>query len=273
VIRPLPDLLRAGDAIRARGGELGRPLHVLGETTSTSDEAKHAAKGGAPHGSTWVAESQLAGRGRQGRGWFASPGESLLFSVLLRLRCPPARLPQLALVAGLAVRDAIGGPALLKWPNDVVVRGSEPGGPSLKKLAGILVETTMVGHVVEALVVGIGINVHTRHFPDDIAARASSVALVAAPGNAAPPDRAELLADVLARLDRDAHLVAARGLGIVHARLLAADALRGERVSSEQGEGVAEGVDAEGRLLVRQDDGEIAKWSAGEVHLARPRRG
>jgi BirA family biotin operon repressor/biotin-[acetyl-CoA-carboxylase] ligase len=168
------------------------------------------------------------------------------------------------------VRDAIGGPALLKWPNDVVVRGDEPGPRSLRKLAGVLVETTMMGRVVEAVIVGIGINVHTRHFPDDIAARATSVALVASPTAVAPPDRAELLADVLARLDHDAHLVAARGLGMVHARLVAADALRGARVSSESGEGVAEGIDAEGRLLVRQDDGALAKWSAGEVHLARP---
>jgi BirA family biotin operon repressor/biotin-[acetyl-CoA-carboxylase] ligase len=269
VIRVLPDLVRAERAIAERGGELGRPLHVLGETTSTNDEAKLAAKRGAPHGSTWVAESQLAGRGRQGRAWLAAPGESLLFSVLLRVPCPLARLPQLALAAGLAVRDAIGEPALLKWPNDVVVRDRE-GPIALRKIAGVLVETTMTGRTVDAVVVGIGINVHSQRFPDEIASRASSVSLVwrrARPG-APPPDRAELLADVLARLDREAHMVAARGLGTLHARLQAVDALRGANVRSDHGEGVGAGLDAEGRLLVAGADGVVARWSAGEVTLA-----
>jgi BirA family transcriptional regulator, biotin operon repressor / biotin---[acetyl-CoA-carboxylase] ligase len=262
VTKVLPDLARAEAAILARGSELGRPLHVLGETSSTSDLAKAAAKQGAPHGSTWLAESQLEGRGRQGRTWLAVDGESLLFSVLLRVRCPLHRLPQLALAAGLAVRDAVGAPALLKWPNDVVVREGE----TLKKIAGVLVETTTSGRTVDSVIVGIGINVHARAFPEEIADRASSVAL-ALGDRPEPPDRAELLADVLARLDRDAHLVAARGLGLLHARLVEADALAGARVKSESGEGLAAGVDTEGRLLVRADDGTLLRWSAGEVHL------
>jgi BirA family biotin operon repressor/biotin-[acetyl-CoA-carboxylase] ligase len=111
--------------------------------------------------------------------------------------------------------------------------------------------------------VGVGINVHTRDFPDDLAGRATSIALHAA----SPPDRAVVLADLLAGLDRDLELVAGRGLGLVHARLGAADALRGSRVRTESDEGVAEGIDLDGRLLVRRDDGILARWTAGEVHL------
>jgi BirA family biotin operon repressor/biotin-[acetyl-CoA-carboxylase] ligase len=296
--RALPDLARASALIAERGGALGAPLHVLDETTSTNDEAKRASKDGAPHGSTWVAESQTAGRGRQGRAWVSPRGENLLVSVLVRVTCPPARLPPLALAAGLAARDAVaraleqesiernaqrrrltdkslepaslersaqatlalgegaGAPEVrLKWPNDVVV--------GTKKVAGILVEAILQGSRVEAVVVGAGINVHTRDFPPDIAARATSVALL----SSRPPDRAEILADFLAALDRDVSIVAARGLGLVHARLSAADALRGRRVSSESGEGVAEGIDVDGRLLVRRADGVLARWVAGEVHL------
>jgi BirA family biotin operon repressor/biotin-[acetyl-CoA-carboxylase] ligase len=264
-MRILPDLEAAPALVLARGGELGRPMHLLAETTSTNDEAKRGAKQGAPHGATWVTETQFAGRGRHGRAWFGAPGESLLFSVLLRLACPPSRLPPLALVAGLAVRDAVARAApaarvLLKWPNDVIVR--EAGGP-LRKLAGVLVETTMTGHVVEAVVVGVGINVHTRVFPDDIASRATSVGVLAG----APVDRAAILADVLEGLDREVRVVAARGLGLLRARLEAADGLRGERVKRDQGEGVAQGIDGEGRLVVRGDDGEIMRWGAGEVEL------
>jgi BirA family biotin operon repressor/biotin-[acetyl-CoA-carboxylase] ligase len=262
----LPDLARAAELIAARGGELGRPLHILAETTSTNDEAKRAAKEGAPHGATWVAEAQTAGRGRQGRTWVSPRGENLLFSVLARVACTPARLPPLALVAGLAARDAIARAApeadvRIKWPNDVVV------GPSRRKVAGVLVEAAISGGKVDAIVVGIGINVHTRDFPEDIASRASSVALIAS----RPPDRAEILADAIAALDRDLALAAARGLGLLHARLTAADALRGARVRSESGagfdEGIAEGIDVDGRLLVRRDDGVLTRWAAGEVHL------
>jgi BirA family transcriptional regulator, biotin operon repressor / biotin---[acetyl-CoA-carboxylase] ligase len=258
------DLVHAADAVAARGGALGRPLHVLATTESTNDEALRGAKSGAAHGSTWVTEEQRAGRGRRGRTWVSPPGEGLLFSVLLRTGWPPHRLPSLALVAGLAVRDAVAAAApaaspQIKWPNDVLVEG--------RKLAGILVESTTIGSRVDAVVVGVGINVHTRHFPDELADRATSVALVA-PGVAL--DRSSLLADVLAGIDRDLHVVEARGLGLLRARLEAVDGLRGKRVRSDAGdEGVAAGIDDEGRLLVRRDDGDVARWLAGEVTLVK----
>lgn len=257
----LPDLMRAESAIAARGCALGRPIHLLLETTSTNDEAKNAARSGAPHGATWVAETQRAGRGRQGRAWVAPHGEALLFSVLLRLSCAPSRLPPLALVAGLAARDAIARAlperdVRLKWPNDVVV--------GHKKIAGVLVEATLSGSKVDAVIIGIGINVHTRAFPEELEGIATSLSLL----GAADPDRAEVLADTLATLDRDVHLAADRGLGLLHARLTAADALRGVRVRGDAGEGTAQGIDLEGRLLVRADDGVVMRWGAGEVHLA-----
>jgi BirA family biotin operon repressor/biotin-[acetyl-CoA-carboxylase] ligase len=144
----------------------------------------------------------------------------------------------------------------IKWPNDVLV--------GEKKIAGVLVEAVTAGSRVQAVVIGVGINVHTRHFPEDIAERATSVALVSQD----PPDRAVLLADVLARLDHDLHVAVARGLGLFRMRLEAVDALRGRRVRSDAGdEGTASGMDDDGRLLVRRDDGVLARWSAGEVHL------
>jgi BirA family biotin operon repressor/biotin-[acetyl-CoA-carboxylase] ligase len=259
--RVFPDLESARDLLAARGGALGRPLHLLVTTTSTNDEAKRAARAGAPHGATWVAEEQTAGRGRHGRPWLSARGENLLVSVLVRVACPPSRLPPVALVAGLAVRDAVAravplAAVRLKWPNDVLVGD--------KKVAGVLVEAITVGSRVEAIVVGFGINVLARSFPPELADRATSVAQVARDG----PDRAVILADVLSTFDRAPHLVVARGLGLVRARLEAADALRGRRVRNESGdEGVAGGIDDDGRLLVARDDGTRTRWSAGEVHL------
>ncbi len=255
----LPDLERAPSLIAERGGALGTPLRVLFETSSTNDLAKEAARNGAPHGATFVAERQSAGRGRQGREWIATAGESLLVSVLLRVACAPQRLPLLSLASGLAVRDAIARwtseAPQIKWPNDVLIAG--------KKVAGILVEGIAAGDRATAVIVGIGINVFQRTFADSIVDRATSIAFFAK----SPPDRAELLADLLAALDRDIGFVAARGLGLVHARLTQFDALRGHPVTGDAGTGTAEGIDLEGRLIVRLADGSLSRWQAGEVHL------
>jgi BirA family biotin operon repressor/biotin-[acetyl-CoA-carboxylase] ligase len=258
-----PDLARARELVAERGSTLGLPMVIVPMTTSTNALANRAAREGAPHGATWVAEQQTAGRGRRGHSWVSPAGEGLLFSVLVRLACAPAKIPPIALVAGLAVRDAVATAApaavvAVKWPNDVLVDD--------RKLAGVLVEAVTVGARVEALVIGVGINVHTRAFPEDLADRATSVALVAS----TPPDRAEILANALGSLDRDLHVVVGRGLGLLRGRLERADALRGRRVRSDAGdEGIASGMDDDGRLLVRRDDGVLAHWSAGEVHLVQ----
>jgi BirA family biotin operon repressor/biotin-[acetyl-CoA-carboxylase] ligase len=238
------------------------PVHFLESTTSTNDEAKAGARAGAPHGSLWVADTQTAGRGRQGRRWESPPGENLLFSVLLRVPCAPARVPPLSLVVGLAVRDAVaralGDDDLVqvKWPNDVHVRG--------RKIAGILVESAVAGARVESLIVGIGINVHTREFPPELTSIATSVAR-----EGGTADRARILADVLDGLDRDLERAAHTGLGALHSRLTRHDALRGERLTGEGVDGLAEGIDSDGRLLVRRDDGTLQRIVSGEVHLTR----
>ncbi len=258
-----PDLAHARDAIAARGIALGAPLVIADETGSTNDDAKQGAREGAGHGAVWLAESQTVGRGRQGKAWLSPRGENLLFSVLLRLRCPPARVPPVSLACGLAVRDAVAralgadADVLVKWPNDVLIRN--------KKVAGILVESALAGDKVEYVVVGIGINVHMRSLPEEVASLATSIALEGGKGL----DRGEILADVLAGLDRDVELVAHKGLGLVHARLTRHDGLAGREVESADHtlRGIACGIDTEGRLLVRNNDGVVTRVSSGEVRL------
>lgn len=254
------DLDRVPALVAERSLRLGAPFERADVSGSTNDDAKAGAKAGAPHGALWLAESQQAGRGRQGRRWESPAGENLLFSLLLRIPCAPVRVPPLSLVVGLAVRDAVAAAlgddaaVKVKWPNDVLVRG--------RKIAGVLVESQVSGMRVESLVVGVGLNVHTRDFPPELAARATSVALEG--GRA---DRAAILVDVLAGLDRDLDRAAHLGLGAVHPRLLAHDALVGRRVTGDGASGVASGVDVEGRLLVRGDDGALHRLASGEVHL------
>lgn len=253
-----------------RGLTIGRPFEAMEEIDSTNDAAKRAAKQGAPHGALFVAESQSRGRGRQGRTWIGARGESILASVLLRISCEPRKLPPLALVCGLAVRDAVAkavaplgahaaraaARVMIKWPNDVLI--------DEKKVAGVLVEAVVAGSKVEAVIVGFGLNVHQRTFDPEIAERATSVAL----HTESPPDRAVILADVLMGIDRDVSHVAARGLGLVHARITAANALAGRAIRTDEGvSGRVLGIELDGTLRVERDDGVIVRLAAGEVHL------
>ncbi len=144
-------------------------LHFVRVTGSTNSDALAAARLGAPPGAVFLAEEQLAGRGRGHHGWISSVGEGLYASVLLRPQFPAARLPLLPLAAGLAAAAAIravsGLIVDLRWPNDLLL------GP--RKAGGILVESqtasaqhkiARAGSVAFA-VVGIGINVHRHVFP------------------------------------------------------------------------------------------------------------
>jgi BirA family biotin operon repressor/biotin-[acetyl-CoA-carboxylase] ligase len=256
-----PDLAPFLELRRARCLTLGEPLTYATVTGSTNDDAKAAARSGAPHGALWVADAQTGGRGRQGRVWLAEPGASLLTSLLLRVACPAPRLPSLSLAVGLAVRDALAAhlPACnvqVKWPNDVLVDG--------RKIAGILVESLLAGATTPvALVVGVGVNLRSQAFPPDVAPRAVALAQLAE----AAPTRALLLVDLLSALEHLVPLVAGRGLAPLLPRFAAVDALAGKVVTSEQGRGTAEGIDDEGRLLVRDDAGILRRWSAGEVHI------
>jgi BirA family biotin operon repressor/biotin-[acetyl-CoA-carboxylase] ligase len=193
------------------------------------------------------AHEQTAGRGRQGRTWVAPPGRALLFSIVIRE--PPRLLP---LAAGVAVAEVAGEmageAARVKWPNDVLVDG--------RKIAGILVE----GRPAEGwAVLGIGLNVALREedFPVELRGVAGTLGLE-------PSDVEDVLARLLSSLTR---CLSAPDAAVSEA-LRARDALAGRRVRWHGGEGVADGIDEDGRLLVRVGGGAVA-LDAGEVHLQR----
>lgn len=154
----------------------GEPLRHLVSVDSTNSEAMHWVKGSppAPEGAVVWADEQTAGRGRWGREWLSVPGRSLLFSVVLRPAFAPEYLGLLTIAAGIACAQGIenetGVKTKIKWPNDVLVNG--------RKLAGILSESLVSASGVEAIVVGIGINIDwpVNELPEEIAERATSLA-------------------------------------------------------------------------------------------------
>jgi len=221
---------------------LGHPRLHLRSTTSTNDRAKELASRGARHGTLVTADVQTTGRGRRGRTWYAPPGEALLMSLVLR-----DATELLPIGAAVAVAEAIGPEATIKWPNDILVDG--------RKVAGILIERRQ--HE-DWTVLGVGINVAVREFPPELAHGAGSL-------RRPPKDIEPLLADVLRELER---WIGAAESVVVDA-WDARDALRDQDVTWPGGRGVAAGVDAHGRLLVTQDDGTQLSLDAGEVVLAR----
>lgn len=280
-----------------RGVRLGEHLQHFEEIGSTNDEALTQAKLGAPHGSVYIADSQSRGRGRHGKTWSARRGENLLVSILLRPNLKPSTASSFTLGVGLAVRDAIAPhltqPVQVKWPNDIWI--------NTQKLGGILVESNLVGSKLDHLVVGIGLNVHTLTFPEELKASATSIALClhaeahtslseaplpakaqtpaeAAPSNrqaepselasrASPPSREIILVDILYQLQRRLAEFERAGLSPMVDELRSADALLGRELQVEQLRGVARGIDQAGALLVEDNQGVLQRVLHGSVSL------
>ena len=144
-----------------------------------------------PEGAVAVAEEQTEGRGRLGRTWHAPARTSVLVSVLLRPEIEPSRLPELSLVAGGAVAEAIvevtGIEPTIKFPNDVLIDG--------RKVAGILAESSE-GRVV--LGIGVNVNQSREQLPDDTQTEPTSLRVELGE----PVNRVQLLAAILLQLER-----------------------------------------------------------------------
>lgn len=152
----------------------GQYLEAYDEIDTTNRRVKQLGEEGAPHGALVVADCQTAGKGRRGRSWITPAGSALAFSLLLRPSLSPDRVSMITLVSALAVSSAIdeltGLSTSIKWPNDIVYEK--------KKLCGILTEMSTELESIHYVVVGIGINVHVREFPQELTDKATSLALI-----------------------------------------------------------------------------------------------
>jgi BirA family biotin operon repressor/biotin-[acetyl-CoA-carboxylase] ligase len=144
-------------------------IHHFTSIDSTNDQLKKMIE--APEFTCVVADRQTAGRGRHGRTWHSAPGDGLYLSVLLCPQGPSSKIPSLSLMAAIAVaevliaRDIAG--VDIKWPNDVLVND--------RKVCGILVEGTSSGSNRHRIILGIGINLNHRSFPQKLGATATSL--------------------------------------------------------------------------------------------------
>ena len=268
VRRPL-DLAALRDAA-VRPGGLWRTIEVVESTGSTNADLLARALAGEPEGTVLATEHQQAGRGRLGRTWITPPRAALTFSVLVRPSLPPARRGWLPLLVGLAVAGAItsvtGVETTLKWPNDVLA------GPG--KLVGILAEAAA-----DAIVVGIGVNVSTEQaeLPDRGPGALPAASLLTAGAKPESLDRTPLLLAILDAFEhryREWHEAGGdpEASGLRAAYLERSGTIgrqvRAELPSGQALSGLAVGVDADGRLLVRSSSGTGAAGSVVSVAAA-----
>jgi BirA family biotin operon repressor/biotin-[acetyl-CoA-carboxylase] ligase len=252
-----------------RPGGLWQKVDLVAETGSTNADLAARARQGEVPGTVLITGYQSAGRGRQGRTWTAPPGSGIAMSILVRPNgIDPSRWTWLSLLAGLAVADGVRRaadlPAVLKWPNDVLLHA--------RKFCGILSERVDTAQG-PACVVGIGINVSLaeRQLP---VPSATSLAIAARELGGVPPSRTAVIATVLAAFELlygRWEAQAGRDASLAASYIERCDTIgRQVRVllSAERSvEGIADRIDEDGRLVVRTNSGSAVYGAGDVVHL------
>jgi BirA family biotin operon repressor/biotin-[acetyl-CoA-carboxylase] ligase len=250
----------------------------VAETGSTNADLADLAAGGAAEGRVLVADHQTAGRGRLDRSWVAPPGSSLLVSVLLRPAIPASDAALVTLAMALAAVDACELVAdvrpQIKWPNDLVV-SERDGGPT-RKLAGILAASSLAGSQLDAVVVGIGINVNWGDATPEQLSELGDTAVALDRLTGHDVDREDLLIALMRSLDEryDAVVEPSRWPDLVEAATLSSATI-GRDVEVDLGSevltGRAIGLTRHGGLELELESGDRRTILTGDVVHARVR--
>ena len=235
-------------------------LLAFDELDSTNEEAKRLARAGGCHGAVIWAKKQSAGRGRQGRNWVSDEG-NLFVSVLLKPEKPLAELAELSFVAALAVQEAIA-PMLsapdklqTKWPNDILLDG--------KKISGILLESFRTENDKQWVVVGVGVNVDS--FPTQTEFPATCLKDAGVELVSAKIILSRFIHHFIDRYDEwnSKGFAGIRKNWLAHAFGLNQKLVA--RLPNENIEGIFEGIDVGGGLILTLDNGKKQTVNAGDV--------
>lgn len=244
---------------------LGHPLHFFASIDSTNTYAARLAREGAPEGAVVIADFQSGGKGRLGRTWVSPPGVNLYLSAILRPPVPASIVPQLNLLAAVAVADTIiqvcGLTPAIKWPNDVLLSG--------KKVCGILAEMQTEAGALRSVVLGIGVNLNAplSAFPAELRDKASSLILTSGQS----VDRAFFTATLLTHLEKLYVLWLEEGFPALQSLWERhATGLIGRQITVAAPEGTISGtvlgLDSDGALLLRDENsGTPRRVLAGDV--------
>ncbi len=221
----------------------GRSIELLENCSSTNDKARQAAIGGARNGHVVVANAQSAGRGTHGRRWSSPPGQDLYFSIAWR---PEGLdyLPPVSLAVGLGLAHAIGGivpreTVEIKWPNDLWIQR--------RKCAGVLVESSTGGPGDLWVVIGVGLNVNRRVWPEELAQNATSLAA----HTGANLTRETVLAECLLHIEAQTERLRRLGAAAIASEVEPLLALRGDLVMLDGAPASLQGLSPDGGLKLR----------------------
>lgn len=252
-----PDILDSREITDGLNTEfIGKRLFIYDEIGSTNEQAKtmHQEK----EGSVFICEVQNQGKGSHGRGWVSPRGIGIWLSVLLKPDIDISRVSQITLVAGLALCKTIGMGAKIKWPNDIVI--------GTKKVCGILTEMNAEPDLVHYVVCGIGVNVNTEKFDDEISHRATSMYME----SGEKQGRNEIISRLLNNFEHYYKMFLKGGFKAISEEYKENCVTINREVSvifkSETLRGKAVGVDDNGSLVVETEKGKISVTS-GEVSV------
>lgn len=241
-------------------------IHRFENIASTNDEARRLSRAGAEAFTVVVADSQQAGRGRNGRLWVSPAGVGLYASVVLRPHVATEFLPSVTLLAGVAAAEAVMGcsglPIMIKWPNDLLIYD--------RKVAGLLCEAELSASGDSVVIVGLGVNVNTSEALLPARTRFPATSLLIESGKHS--DHEALLDAWIGRLRAWMTIFETQGVEPILAAWRQRDALTDRKLhvvlpNGEGLRGVGAGVAGDGSLLVKMDDGAVQSVIAGEVSL------
>ena len=245
----------------------GQSIHYFDQCPSTQPIAHKLAQENAADGTIVICEEQTAGKGRLSRAWKSSKGKGIWMSVIIRPDIPPMKAPQFTLIAAVAVTRAIEDVANvraeIKWPNDLLING--------KKCTGILTELQADIDRVQAIILGIGVNVNQdmEDFPEDIQHIATSIKMV----SGSHVDRGQLVARILHHLELYTDLYVKHGFEPLKLLWESYSGTLGKRIKAvmihNEIEGVALGITNDGVLQVRTDDGKVHGIYSADIEIQK----
>ncbi|HIJ95730.1 MAG TPA: biotin--[acetyl-CoA-carboxylase] ligase [Desulfuromonadales bacterium] len=262
-----PDILVAQEITAVLdGSRIGKYLECLQQTASTNADAMRLAEAGAVEGTVVIADAQTDGKGRRGRVWSSPAGVNLYCSIVLRPQILPHEAPQLTFLSAVAVAQAIelnsSCTPTIKWPNDILIDG--------KKVAGLLNEMSAETDGINCVVLGIGVNLNMTvdQFPADLRSPATSLLIE----SRVRVVRSRFAASLLNALDRLYNDFLASGFGPVREEWQRrCNATGRQMVMSEGGvdrvSGLFAGIDADGSLLLRTEEGVLERIISGDVRV------
>lgn len=210
-----------------------------------------------------ICDEQTAGHGRRNRYWFSDSYKNITMSVILKPDIIPVKAPRFTIAAAVSICNALSmhfADVFIKWPNDIIINN--------KKVSGILLDCTIEGNVVKYVIVGIGINVNTPCFTNELSEIATSLSCE----KGREFSREHIIANILNSLEQNIDLVYSdNGFKNLMQKYEEKSYVLGKtvRIISADTETLGEvhGFDQHGQIQLITSNGNIVTFNSGDVSL------